>query len=57
MNLPVINWQLNIKVTNDHLDKKSQDVTDLKQSLEFTQDQMKEEINKIITRPNGRRNK
>ena len=47
MNLPLINWQLkemindNIKVTNDHLDKISQDVTDLKQSLEFTQDQMK----------------
>ena len=57
MNLPVINWQLNIKVTNDHLDKILQDVTDLKQSLEFTQDQTKEEINKIITRPNGRRNK
>ena len=57
MNLPVINWQLNIKLTNDHLDKISQDVTDLKQSLEFTQDQMKEEINKIITKPNGRRNK
>ena len=57
MNLPVINWQLNIKLTNDHLDKISKDVTDLKQSLEFTQDQMKEEINKIITKPNGRRNK
>ena len=57
MNLPVINWQLNIKVTNDHLDKILQDVTDLKQSLEFTQDQTKEEINKIITRPNERRNK
>ena len=54
MNLPLINWQLkemindNIKVTNDHLDKISQDVTDLKQSLEFTQDQIKEGINKIM---------
>ena len=37
----------NIKVTNDRLDRISQDVTDLKQSLEFTQEQMKEEINKI----------
>ena len=37
----------NIKVTNDRLDKISQDVTDLKQSLEFIPDQMKEEINKI----------
>ena len=35
------------KVTNDRLDRVSQDVTDLKQSLEFTQEQMKEEINKI----------
>ena len=44
-----INYMLNdnIKVTNDHLDKISQDVTDLKQSLEFIPDQMKEEINKI----------
>ena len=31
----------NIKVTNDRSEKISQDVTDLKQSLEFTQDQMK----------------
>ena len=38
----------NIKVTNDHLDKISHNVTCLKQSLEFTQDQMKEEINKIM---------
>ena len=37
----------NIKVTNDRLDRILQDVTDLKQSLEFTQEQMKEEINKI----------
>ena len=37
----------NIKVTNDHLDRILQDVTDLKQSLEFTQEQMNEEINKI----------
>ena len=37
----------NIKVTNDCLDRILQDVTDLKQSLEFTQEQMKEEINKI----------
>ena len=36
-----------IKVANDRLDKISQDVTDLKQSLEFTQEQMKEEKNKI----------
>ena len=37
----------NIKVTNDRLDRILQDVTDLKQSLEFTQEQMKEEIKKI----------
>ena len=37
----------NIKVTNDRLDRILQDVTDLKQSLEFMQEQMKEEINKI----------
>ena len=37
----------NIKITNDRLDRISQDVTHLKQSLEFTQEQMKEEINKI----------
>ena len=37
----------NVKVTNDHLDRISQDVTELKQSLEFMQEQMKEEINKI----------
>ena len=37
----------NIEVTNDRLDRILQDVTDLKQSLEFTQEQMKEEINKI----------
>ena len=37
----------NIKITNDCLDTISQDVTDLKQSLKFTQEQMKEEINKI----------
>ena len=36
----------NIKVTNDHLDRILQGVTDLKQSLEFTQEQMKE-IKKI----------
>ena len=38
----------NIKVTNDHLDKISQDATDMKQSLVFTQDQMKEGVNKIM---------
>ena len=47
----------NIKVTNDRSEKISQDVTDLKQSLEFTQDQMKKkskitkglkELDKII---------
>ena len=38
----------NIKVTNDCLDKISQDVTDLKESLEFTQEQMKEEISRKI---------
>ena len=37
----------NIEVTNDRLDRILQDVADLKQSLEFTQEQMKEEINKI----------
>ena len=37
----------NKKVTNDRLHRTSQDVTDLKQSLEFTQEQMQEEINKI----------
>ena len=44
MSLPLINWQF----TNDRFDKISQDVTDLKQSLQFTQDQMKEEINNIM---------
>ena len=38
----------NIKVTNERLDKILEDVTDLKQSREFKQDQMKEEMNKII---------
>ena len=47
----------NIKVTNDRSEKILQDVTDLKQSLEFTQDQMKKkskimkglkDLNKII---------
>ena len=37
----------NIEITNDRLDRILQDVADLKQSLEFTQEQMKEEINKI----------
>ena len=37
----------NIKVTNDRSEKISQDVTDLKQSLEFTQDQMKKKKSKI----------
>ena len=37
----------NIKVTNDRLDRISQDVTDLKRSLGFKQEQLKEEINKI----------
>ena len=38
----------NIKFTKDCLDKISQDVTDLKQCLEFTQDQMNDKINKIM---------
>ena len=38
----------NIKITNDGLEKILQDVRDLKQNLEFTQGQMKEEINKIM---------
>ena len=36
----------NTKVANDRLDKILQDVTDLKQSLEFTRNQMKEKINR-----------
>ena len=36
----------NIKITNDHFDKILEDVADFK-SFEVTQDQMKEEINKI----------
>ena len=38
----------NIKVTNYRLDKISHYATDMKQSLVFTQDQMKEGINKIM---------
>ena len=37
----------NIKNTNARLDKISEDVTDLKQSLEFTQDKIKEEMIKV----------
>ena len=37
----------NIKITNDHFDEILEDVADLKKSFEVTQDQMKEEINKI----------
>lgn len=39
-----------IKDTNDRLDKISQDVSDLKQSLEFTQDEVKNEIDSINTK-------
>ena len=39
-----------IKDTNDRLDKISQDVSDLKQSLEFTQDKVKNEIDSINTK-------
>ena len=35
------------KITNDHFDEILEDVADLKKSFEVTQDQMKEEINKI----------
>ena len=37
----------NIKNINDRLDNVSVEVVDLKQSLEFTQDQMKDEISDI----------
>ena len=37
----------NIKITNDHFHEILEDVADLKKSFEVTQDQMKEEINKI----------
>lgn len=37
----------NIKITNDHFDEILEDVADLKKSFEVTQDQMKEEINRI----------
>ena len=37
----------NIKNTNDRLDNISKVVADLKQSLEFTQDQMKDDISDI----------
>ena len=39
-----------IKDTKEHLDKISQDVSDLKQSLEYTQDETKEEIGNINTK-------
>ena len=39
-----------IKDTKECLDKISQDVSDLKQSLEFTQDETKEEIGNINTK-------
>ena len=39
-----------IKDTKERLDKISQDVSDLKQSLEFTQDDTKEEIGNINTK-------
>ena len=37
----------NVKNTNDRLDNISKVVADLKQSLEFTQDQMKDDISDI----------
>ena len=37
----------NIKNTNDHLDNILKEILDLKESLEFTQDQMKDDISKI----------
>ena len=37
----------NIKNTNDRLDRISKKVADLKQSLEFRQDQMKDDISDI----------
>ena len=39
-----------INDTKERLDKISQDVSDLKQSLEFTQDENKEEIGNINTK-------
>ena len=49
-NQPAIKEMINdnIKVTNGHSDKILPDLTDLKKSLEFTQDQMKDGINKIM---------
>ena len=37
----------NIKNTNDRLDNILKEILDLKESLEFTQDQMKNDISKI----------
>ena len=37
----------NIKNTNDRLDNILKEILDLKESLEFTQDQMKDDISKI----------
>ena len=37
----------NIKNTNDRLDNIFKEILDLKESLEFTQDQMKDDISKI----------
>ena len=37
----------NIKNTNDPLDNILKEILDLKESLEFTQDQMKDDISKI----------
>ena len=37
----------NIKNTNDRLDNMLKEILDLKESLEFTQDQMKDDISKI----------
>ena len=37
----------NLKNTNDHLDRISKKVADLKQSLEFRQDQMKDDFSDI----------
>ena len=39
-----------IKDTKERLDKISQDVSDLKQSLEYTQDETKEKIGNINTK-------
>ena len=37
----------NIKNTNDRLDNILKEIADLKESLEFTEDQMKDEISEI----------